>query len=49
MTIKKHVKQSIRLFIESDGNFYTMAVRTSKAQLLKALDKLLPDDVETNR
>lgn len=44
MTLKKSVKQSIRLFIEADGNLYTLAIRTSKAQLLKILDCVIPDD-----
>jgi hypothetical protein len=46
MKFKRHVKAGIRLIIESDGNLYTLVIRSSKAQLLKALDYLLPDDTE---
>jgi hypothetical protein len=34
------------LVIESDGSLTTMMVRMSKAQLIRALDYLLPTDEE---
>jgi len=48
MNYKKHLKQGIRLIIEGDGNPLTIVIRLSKSQILKVLDDLLPDDVETN-
>lgn len=44
--VRKYLKHTVRLFIECDGSFFTMAIRTSKTSLLKALDVLLPDDAE---
>ena len=46
MTFKKHLKASIRLIIEADGNPVTIVMRLSRAQVLKVLDLVLPDDVE---
>lgn len=44
--MKRKIKGAIRLVIESDGNLTTLIVRASKAQLIRALDILLPDDPE---
>ena len=40
---KSHLKNGIRLVIESDGNLVTLFVRLSKSQLIKMLDVILPD------
>jgi len=47
MTFKKKLKTGIKLVIEADGNITTLVIRLSKAQLIAALDYLIPDDVET--
>lgn len=39
----------IRLIIEADGNFTTLIVRASKAQLIAMLDRLIPDDAEVTQ
>jgi hypothetical protein len=44
--VKRHIKSAIRLVIEADGNLTTLMVRMSKAQLIRALDYLLPTDEE---
>lgn len=47
--VKKHFKGMIRLIIEADGNFTTLIVRASKAQLIAMLDRLIPDDAEVTQ
>lgn len=49
MKIKKHFKTGVRLLIEADGSIITLVIRVSKAQLIAALDYLIPDDVETRQ
>lgn len=44
MTVKKHLKEGIRLVIECDANPMTIAVRLSKKQIITILDRILPDD-----
>jgi hypothetical protein len=47
MTLKRHLKAGIRLVIEADGNPVTLVMRLSKTQIIRVLDYVLPDDVET--
>jgi len=42
--MKRHIKGMVKLIIESDGNLTTLCIRTTKKQLLAALDYLIPDD-----
>jgi hypothetical protein len=44
MTIKKHIKQGIRIFLENDADPVKIIIRMSKTHLLRALDYILPDD-----
>lgn len=44
--LRKYVKKSIKLFIESDGNLVTLVIRSSKQGIFHILDRILPDDDE---
>jgi hypothetical protein len=46
LTIKRHLKNGIRIFLENDADVYKIVIRLSKSQILRIIDVILPDDVE---
>ena len=44
MSLKKHLKYWLKMFIESGGNPITMIINLSKKRLLHLVDRVLPDE-----
>jgi hypothetical protein len=44
MKARHIVKGAIKLIVNADGNITTLVVRTTKDELFKILDKVIPDD-----
>jgi predicted RNA binding protein with dsRBD fold (UPF0201 family) len=44
--MRKRFKHVVKFCVEADLNPVTIIVRMSKAEILRFIDKLLPDEVE---
>jgi hypothetical protein len=46
LCFKKHLKQTIKIIVDGNGNPVTIVFHLTNGQLYKILDVLLPDEIE---